>query len=105
VLPVFTVQAASSDAAQAGWHELLAEAQKAVAGAPAGVVKLTANPDIADRGEWVEADLSQIGIAARGLAFLKGDVGVYVIDLVRGAPAPSRDALSAEAQTVLGRLP
>ena len=49
-------------------------------------------------------NLPQIGVSGRGLAFLKGSVGVYMIDEVRGGSAPSRDAMTTQAQTVLGRL-
>lgn len=104
VLTVFVVQAASPDQAQAGWNTLLAEAQQ-FAGQAAGRVQLTADSSIGDRAEWVELDLSQLGVSARGLAFLKGATGVYVIDLVRGGAAPSRPDLTDEANTVIGRLP
>ncbi len=104
VLSVIVLTGASSGDAQAEWNQLLAEA-KSGAGQSANLVTLTPDPGLADRGEWVELNLSQIGVDARGLAFLKGSVGVYMIDLVRGAAAPSRDAFTTEAQTVLTRLP
>jgi hypothetical protein len=105
VLSVIVLTGASSGDAQAEWNQLLAEAKQAVSQAPANLVQLTAGDGIGDRSEWVEADLSQIGVQARGLAFLKGSVGIYIIDLVRGAAAPSRDDMTTEAQTVIGRLP
>jgi hypothetical protein len=105
VLSVIVLTGASSGDAQAEWNQLLAEAQQGVSQAPANMIHLTHGAGIGDRSEWVEVDLSQIGVQARGLAFLKGSVGVYVIDLVRGAAAPSRDAMTAEAQIVLSRLP
>jgi hypothetical protein len=105
VLTVFVVQAASPAAAQAGWNTLLAEAQQFAGGEAAGKLALTPESAIGDKAEWVELDLSQIGVAARGLAFLKGAVGVYVIDLVRGGAAPTRKGLTDEAQTVIDRLP
>jgi hypothetical protein len=104
VLSVIVLTGASSGDAQAEWNQLLAEA-KSGAGQSANLLTLTPDPGLTDRGEWVELNLSQIGVDARGLAFLKGSVGVYMIDLVRGAAAPSRDAFTAEAQTVLTRLP
>ena len=104
VLTVFVAQGASVGDAQAEWNQLLAEAKQG-AGEAAGMLTLTPEPDLADRAEWVELDLSQIHVAARGLAFLSSDVGVYVIDLVRGAAAPTRDAMTEQAQTVLSRLP
>lgn len=104
VLSVIVLTGASSGDAQAEWNQLLAEAQSA-AGQSANLLTLTPDPGLTDRGEWVELDLSQIGVDARGLAFLKGSVGVYLIDLVRGAAAPSRDDFTTEAQTVLTRLP
>lgn len=104
VLSVIVVRAASLADAQSGWNQLLAEAKQA-AGKAAGLVQLSPDSTIGDRAEWVELDLAQVDISARGLAFQKGAVGVYVIDLVRGGSAPTRDALTAQAQTVLGRLP
>ena len=105
VLSVIVLTGASSGDAQAEWDLLLAQAQQTVSQAPSNLVHLTAGDGIGDRSEWVEADLSQIGVAGRGLAFLKGSVGVYMIDLVRGGAAPTPDAMTAEAQTVIGRLP
>jgi hypothetical protein len=104
VLTVFVVQAASPSAAQAGWDTLLSEAQQ-FAGQAAGKVRLTPDSTIGDKAEWVELNLSQIGIDARGLAFLKGATGVYMIDLVRGGTAAGQHALAAEAQTAMSRLP
>ena len=104
VLSVIVLTGASSGDAQAEWDQLLADA-KSGAGQSANLLTLTPDPTLADRGEWVELNLSQIGVDARGLAFLKGSVGVYLIDLVRGAAAPSRDAFTTEAETVLTRLP
>jgi hypothetical protein len=104
VLMVFVVQAASEADAQSGWNQLLDQAKQS-AGQAAGMLNLTDDSTIGDRAEWVELDLAQVGIAGRGLAFQKGTVGVYIIDEVRGGPAPTREAMTAEAQTVLGRLP
>jgi hypothetical protein len=104
VLSVIVLTGASNGDAQAEWDQLLAEAQSA-AGQSANLLTLTPESGIGDRAEWVELNLSQIGVDARGLAFLKGSVGVYMIDVVKGGSAPSRDDLSAEAQTVLSRLP
>ncbi|HEX3297711.1 MAG TPA: hypothetical protein VHR85_12915 [Nocardioides sp.] len=103
VFTVFVLKGASVGDAQAEWDQLLAEAKQA-AGQAANLVSLTPEPGLADRAEWVELDLAQIDVSARGLAFLHGDVGVYMIDLVRGGAAPSRTDLAAEANTVLGRL-
>jgi hypothetical protein len=104
VLMVFVLQGATTGDAQTEWDTLLAQA-KSAAGQAANLVHLTPDSGIGDRAEWVELDLAQIGVAGRGLAFLKGPVGVYMIDEVRGGSAPSRDAMTAQAQTVLGRLP
>jgi hypothetical protein len=105
VLTVVVAAASSDAAAQAHWDRLLTEAQQGLSEAPAGSVKLTPQSGLADRAEWVELDLSAVHVSARGLAFLDGNVGVYMIDLVRDAPAPSRPALTQQAQTVLSRLP
>ena len=64
VLSVIVLTGASSGDAQAEWNQLLAEAQQGVSQAPANMVHLTPGTGIADRSEWVEADLSQIGVAA-----------------------------------------
>ena len=104
VFTVYVIQAASTGDAQAGWDQLLAEAQQA-AGQASNLVQLSPESGIGDRAEWLELDLSQIGVSGRGLAFLKGSVGVYLIDEVRGGSAPTRDAMTTQAQTVLSRLP
>lgn len=103
VLSVYVVTAASEADAQTGWNQLLAEAQQA-AGQAAGQIQLTAASGVGDRAEWAELDLAQIGVQARGLAFQSGVTGVYIIDLVKGGNPPSRDDLTNEAQTVLGRI-
>jgi hypothetical protein len=104
VLMIFALQGASTEDAQTEWNQLLAQA-KAGAGQAADLVQLTPDSGIADRAEWVELNLAQIGVSGRGLAFLKGSVGVYMIDEVRGGSAPSRAAFTDQATTVLGRLP
>jgi hypothetical protein len=104
VLTVYVVEAASPADAQAGWDQLLNQAKQA-AGQAAGMVTLTDDSGIGDRAEWAELNLAQINVQGRGLAFEKGSVGVYMIDLVRGGTAPSRDALTAQANTVISRLP
>lgn len=104
VLMVFVLQGATTGDAQAEWDQLLAEA-KSAAGQAANLVQLTPDSGIGDRAEWVELNLSQIDVSGRGLAFLKGPVGVYMIDEVRGGSAPTRDAMTAQAQTVVDRLP
>lgn len=103
VLSVYVVTAASEGDAQAGWNQLLSAAQQA-AGQAAGEIQLTSESGIGDRAEWAELNLAQIDVQARGLAFQSGVTGVYIIDVVRGGAAPSRDSLSSEAQTVLGRI-
>jgi hypothetical protein len=103
VLSVYVVTAASEGDAQAGWNQLLSEAQQA-AGQAAGQIQLSPESGVGDRAEWAELNLAQIDVQARGLAFQSGVTGVYIIDVVRGGAAPSRDALSNEAQTVLGRI-
>ena len=105
VLTVFAAAAPSADAAKASWDQLLAQAQQGLSDAPAGSVKLTPESSIADRAEWVELDLSALHVSARGLAFLSGSNGVYMIDLVRDGAAPSRSDMTDQANTVLGRLP
>ena len=103
VMMVFVLQGATTGDAQAEWNQLLAQA-KSAAGQAANLVHLTPDSSIGDRAEWVELNLSQIGVSGRGLAFLQGPVGVYMIDEVRGGSAPSREAMTTQAQTVLSRL-
>jgi hypothetical protein len=105
VLTVVAAAAPSADSAKAHWNQLLTEAQQGLSAAPAGSVKLTPQSGVGDRAEWVEADLSAIHVSARGLAFLNGNVGVYMIDLVLDGTAPSRPAMTDQANTVLDRLP
>jgi hypothetical protein len=104
VLRVIVLEGSSTQDSQAEWDQLLAEAKQG-AGQAANLVTLTPQSGLADRAEWVELNLSAIHVDGRGLAFLSGAVGVYVVDLVRDGTAPSRAALTAEAQTVVGRLP
>jgi hypothetical protein len=104
VLTVVVVQSGSQEAAQAGWDQLLAEAEQK-AGPAAQYVTLSDQAGLADRAEWVELDLPQVDVSGRGLALLHGAVGVYVIDLVRGGSAPTRDDFTQEALKVLSRLP
>jgi hypothetical protein len=104
VLDVFVLQGASTGDAQAEWDQLLAEAKQA-AGQASNLITLTPQSGLADRAEWVELNLARVHIAGRGLAFLSGSIGVYMVDLVRDGAAPTREAMTAEAQTVLGRLP
>ncbi|HEX3930987.1 MAG TPA: hypothetical protein VHW64_09795 [Nocardioides sp.] len=103
VLSVYVVQAASTADAQSGWNQLLAQAQQA-AGQAAGQIQLTSQSGIGDRAEWAELDLAALHVQARGLAFQQGATGVYIIDLVKDGTPPSRDDLSNQAQTVLGRV-
>jgi hypothetical protein len=105
VLTVFAAAASNADAAKASWDQLLAQAQQGLSDAPAGSVQLTPESGVADRAEWVELDLSALHVTARGLAFLSGSTGVYLIDLVRDGAAPSRSDMTDQANTVLGRLP
>jgi hypothetical protein len=104
VLRVIVLEGSSTQDSQAEWDQLLAEAKQG-AGQAANLVTLTPQSGLADRAEWVELNLSAIHVDGRGLAFLSGAVGVYVVDLVKGGTAPGRAALTAEAQTVVGRLP
>jgi hypothetical protein len=104
VLDVFVLQGASTADAQAEWDQLLAEAKQA-AGQAANLIQLTPESGIADRAEWVELNLASIHVAGRGLAFLSGTVGVYMVDVVRDGAAPTRTAMTDAAHTVLGRLP
>jgi hypothetical protein len=104
VLDVFVLQGATTGDAQTEWNQLLAEAKQA-AGQAANLITLTPESGLADRAEWVELNLSAIHVSGRGLAFLSGSVGVYMVDLVRDGAAPSRTAMTAQAQTVLSRLP
>jgi hypothetical protein len=104
VLDIFVLQGASTSDAQAEWDQLLAEAKQA-AGQASNLITLTPQSGLADRAEWVELNLASVHIAGRGLAFLSGSIGVYMVDLVRDGAAPTRQAMTAEAQTVLGRLP
>jgi hypothetical protein len=103
VLTVFVQQGATTEDAQAEWDQLLAEAKQG-AGQAANLIQLTPESGIADRAEWVELNLDSIHVAGRGLAFLSGTVGVYMVDLVRDGAAPTRTAMSDQANTVLGRL-
>jgi hypothetical protein len=70
-------------------------------------LKVTELPNFADGAVIGTLNLDIAGITINGSAMgvLKGTVFFGYSDVVKGGAAPTTEALQAEAQTVLGRLP
>jgi hypothetical protein len=105
-LNVFTVAvgvAPDAATAQAEKADFKAQIEQAM---PAGV-NVTELPDFAD-GAAIFAGSTTIGgqkVSVSSIAVLKGTTFFAFSDLVLGGDAPSNDALQAQAQTCLGRIP
>jgi hypothetical protein len=105
-LNVFTVvvgEAPDAATAQAEKADFKAQLEKAV---PKGV-KVTELPDFAD-GAAIFGGSATVGgqkISASSIAVLKGTTFFAFSDVKLGGDAPSDDALQAQAQTCLGRIP
>jgi hypothetical protein len=113
VFMVTVAQAPDADTAQAYWAQYEAEAQNLIQRTvPAGV---TVSFDVTDLASLAGADRAAVGqlsqtvggrtINGSAIYLLKGASFVTFSDLLLDQPAPSNDALEAEAGTVLGRLP
>jgi PBP1b-binding outer membrane lipoprotein LpoB len=99
VFIVAVIRAASVAEAQAARDELRSEAEQNL-GTQLTVTKVSG---VGDDAESISGSLSDIGVNVGALYVLKGTVGFALIDETNG-PAPSVQALIAQANTVLGRL-
>ena len=113
VFMVTVAQATDPPTAQADWSQEETDAQSVMQRSlPSGVsVDLTLN-DVSDLPGFDQAALAQANenLAGRSLNIsaiylLKGATFVTFSDLVLDQPAPTKDALESESQTVLPRLP
>lgn len=107
---VFTVEVAQAPdiaTAQAYKAQFLADLQANLKQLSAQGLNVTQLPDFADGATMANASLNAGGININGSAigFLKGTVFFGFSDIALGKPAPSSEAMQAEAQVVLGRLP
>jgi hypothetical protein len=107
---VFMVEVAQApDVATANSYKasFLADLQANLQQLTSGGLTPTELPNFADGAVTAQVSLNAGGETINGGAFgfLKGTVFFGFSDLVLGGAAPSSDALQAEAQTVLGRLP
>jgi len=112
VFMVLVGQAPDAATAQASWAQYQAEAQSAVQkGLPPGVsvnyVVNDASVDGFDQSALATGSGSVGGRTINGSAayLLKGPTFVSFSDLLLDQPAPSMDNMTAQAETLLGRLP
>lgn len=107
VFMVEVAQAPDVATAQAYKKQFVADLEANLKQLTSAGLKVTEMPNFADGAVIGTANLSIAGITINGSAMgvLKGTVFFGYSDLVKGGAAPTTDALQAEAQTVLGRLP
>lgn len=84
-----------------------AEAQAALQKLATKGVQITQLPSLGDGGVYMSGGgtISGATINISAIYVLKGTVFFGFSDLLLGRPAPTSDAMQAQAQTVLGRLP
>jgi hypothetical protein len=101
------VQAPDIATAQQAKDQFLADLQASLQQITDQGINVTQLPDFADGGVIGQLSFSGNGMTINGSAmgFEKGTIFVGFSDLNMNGPAPTSDALQAEATTVLGRLP
>jgi hypothetical protein len=107
---IFTVdvaRAASVDEAKADKTDFLNMLQENLAQLTSQGIQVTELPDFADGATMGQVSVSTSAGTFNGsaFAFLKGTVFVGFSDIVENGPAPTPEALQAEATTVMGLLP
>ena len=107
VFIVQVVQAPDAATANAAETQFLSDLQASLQQLSSEGLNVTQLPDFADGAVLAEASINAGGVSVNGSAFgfRKGTIFFGFDDVVLGGPAPSGDALQAEATTVLGRLP
>ncbi len=107
VFYIEVVQAPDKAAADAGKAQFLADLQGYAQQFPGVQLNVTQLPDFADGGVLAQASASLGGetLSAIAIGFRKGTVFFGFSDEVRDKPAPTVDAVKAEATAVLGSLP
>ena len=107
VFIVEVAQAPDVATAQAYKKQFVADLEAKLQQLASAGLKVTEMPNFADGAVIGTLNLNIAGITINGSAMgvLKGTVFFGYSDVVKGGAAPTTDALQAEAQTVLGRLP
>jgi len=107
VFMVEVVQAPDAATADKAENQFLSDLQTNLQQLSSEGLNVTQLPNFADGAVLAEASINAGGVSVNGSAFgfRKGTIFFGFDDVVLGGPAPSGDALQAEATTVLGRLP
>jgi hypothetical protein len=108
VFTVYVAQAADKASALAYKASFLSDLQANLGQLTSEGFKFaTSVPNLGDDSvlAWVTLNSGGTPINGSAIGVVKGTVFFGFSDLVLGAPAPTTDALKAEAQKVLGRLP
>lgn len=98
-------QAKDEAGAKAYQAEFLAIINSHLAEAAAGGLTITQLPSYADGAVFGSLNASAINVTASVFGFRKGTVFFGFNDSILGGQAPSQDKMTAQADTVLGRLP
>jgi hypothetical protein len=95
------------DEAKADKTDFLNMLQENLAQLTSQGIQVTELPDFADGATMGQVSVSTSAGTFNGsaFAFLKGTVFVGFSDIVENGPAPTPEALQAEATTVMGLLP
>jgi hypothetical protein len=108
VFTVYVAQTADEASAKAAKASFMSDLQANMTQLVGGGFKFaTSVPNLGDDSilAWVTLDTGGTPISGSAIGVVKETVFFGFSDLVLGGPAPTTDALKAEAQTVLGRLP
>lgn len=107
VFMVEVAQAPDVATAQAYKKQFVADLEARLQQLASAGLKVTELPNFADGAVIGTLNLNIAGITINGSAMgvLKGTVFFGYSDVVKGGAAPTTEALQAEAQTVLGRMP
>ena len=105
VLYIIVAQAADVAAAEAAQQQFIDDIQANLQQMVSSGVTFSPVANFADAAIVATLNLSAINVNGGAFGFRKGTIFFGFSDLVQGGPAPSKDAMQAEATTVLGRLP
>ncbi len=105
VLYIVVAQAADVAAAEAAQQQFVDDIQANLQELVGGGVTFVPLDNFADAAIAANLNLTAINVNGAAFGFRKGTVFFGFSDLVRGGPAPTSDAMQAEAMIVLGRLP
>jgi hypothetical protein len=105
VLYILVAQAADVASAEAAQQQFVNDIQANLQQLVGSGVTFAPLANFADAAIVATLNLSAINVNGSAFGFRKGTVFFGFSDLVRGGPAPTTDAMQAQATTVLGRLP